>query len=114
MYTKYTAHWDMETIYRGDTISGLKFCLRKKDTGLPIVPVSVCCQVRDRRKKLVHEYQASISSDGNIMLPQVDKEITKTFDGDMYFFDVEFTLQSGKVRTYLAGRQKVIQDTSEC
>lgn len=113
--TKYTGNHKRLTSYkRGDTIP--KFALRVVNqlSNEPIVPVSVCSQLRSEFDNLIHIFDVVIDADGTVTLGEIPTEFSKLFDAGEYFYDVQYTLADGRVVTYLQGSLKIEGDISRC
>ena len=109
----YTVNWDMEDTKRGDTIKSFALTLSEVGVGV-ITPSSVCCQFRDRNGNLAHTYEVLYEPTGRLVFPRVEPETTREWVSGIYKYDVEFTLPDGKVRTYLSGTIRILEDVSRC
>lgn len=114
MATKYTGMWDMEDVYRGDTINSLAITIKDSVTQDVLIPRSVRLQFRDKNDNLVYTWPANISPTGRVVFDDIPKENTQTFPVGWLKFDIEFTRSDGKVRTYVSGKLRVMGDVSRC
>lgn len=108
---EYTAIYNRKPIYSGDTLRGLTLKITDKETGDPVIPTSVCCQIRTRVGTLLHGYTPTISAEGVVNIPPFT---TTDVAQGTYYYDVQYVLQSGEVRTYLAGKIEILADISRC
>ena len=114
MIPKYTGEWNRGSIWRGDTLLGFSMRIVDKDTGVPVIPVTICAHIVDSFGRKVAELESSIGTDGTVTFARVDGDITATWRAGSYSFDVEYTLADGRIRTYLAGSLTVLEDKSKC
>lgn len=114
MATEYTGIWNMKDVYRGDTINPLAIRIEDPDTQDVLIPRSVCLQFRDRNDNLVYTWPANILPTGRVVFDSIPKEDTRTFPVGLLKFDIEFTRSDDKVRTYVSGKLRVLEDVSRC
>lgn len=107
------ASWDMGDYYRGDTIPSFSITIKDKESGVPIIPESVCTQIRNGAGSLVHEYSPEIDIEtGKIVMGDISSTITSTFKPARYIFDVQYTTSDEVVTTYLKGSLTILGDVS--
>ena len=114
MIPKYTGEWDRGGIWRGDTLLGFSMRIADKDTGIAVVPVSVCAHIVDPFGRKAAELESSIGTGGTVTFDRVDGEVTASWRAGTYVFDVEYTRSDGVNRTYLTGKFTVLEDKSKC
>lgn len=114
-YPTYTARYDRKSVWRGDTVKALSLRLSEED-GSPLVPISVCAQLRrSRDDDLIYEFAYTIDpGTGWVVIQPVAGSITSQWPVGMHDYDVQFTLPGGVVRTLLAGNFSVFEDVSRC
>lgn len=108
---KYQVDFPRGIYLRGDTVDGFTCRFTEVESGNPIVPISVCCQIKTKFGKLLHTYTTTIDLDGTVTIPDV--EAINFPDGE-HVFDVEYTLAGGKKRTYITGTLPIKGDISNC
>lgn len=113
MIPKYTGEWNRGDVYKGDTIKEFTITLLGRFDRKPVTPVSVCCQLKDRNGNILHTY-APVINGARVTFPRIDGEDTRDFNIGVCVFDVEYTLPDGVVRTYLKGKQRILEDVSRC
>ena len=114
MIPKYTGEWDRGSMWRGDTLLGFSMRIVDKDTGVAVVPASVCAHIVDSFGRKVAALENSIGSDGTVTFASIDGGVTAAWRAGSYAFDVQYTLADGRVRTYLAGSFELLEDKSKC
>ncbi len=114
MIPKYTGEWNRGSMWRGDTLLGFSMRIADKDTGEPIIPVTVCAHIVDRIGRKVVALESSIGADGTVTFDRVDGQVTAAWRAGKYSFDVEYTRTDGVNRTYLTGSFTVLEDKSKC
>lgn len=113
--TEYTAHYNKKSVYRGDTIDGMNVTIRNTEDDSPIIPIAICAQLRNRMGKLAYQFEYEINpSTGTVHILPVPPSITAHFSPGVYKYDIEYTLLSGRVRTYLSGEIEILGDVSRC
>lgn len=108
--SRYTAIHNRTTYLRGDTVDGFTFRLTDKEREEPVVPLSLCIQIKSSLGRVVHEYEVIIQTDGWIIVPPVLAD----WEVGVYKYDVEYRLGDYSVRTYLEGTLPIVKDISEC
>lgn len=104
-----TYNWDNET--RGDSFPARTFGpILVDDVELDLSDVEIRMQIRSSGNELLKEMEKGYG----IVLSGTDKFtvqsfIIKTYQGKAYY-DIEFTLSDGKVKTWIAGEFTVIKD----
>lgn len=111
--TKYTAKWDIPTIYKGDTLDPFTLTLKVKDTQQIIIPDSVCVKLKDVRSSTTHNLSSVIDPSGKVTILGATAEVTSKWASGVYEYDVEYTINN-RVRTYLTGKLRVLEDISKC
>lgn len=111
--TNYTAIYNREPIYRGDTLNSMGLTLVDKTSEEAIVPTSLCVQIRSSLGRLLANVGWHIEGD-KVVIEAVPPEITRTFPVGVHKYDVEYTLPNGVVRTYVSGSVEVLRDFSTC
>jgi hypothetical protein len=106
----YTYRHDRPAVWNGDTLKAVQFKIMYEATLIPIVPNSVCAQIRDKYGKILHTYDVEIYPDGAVVLPDVLAD-WKAVDG---FYDVEYRLDNDINRTFFTGTVTVLKDVSKC
>lgn len=114
MIPKYTGEWHRGNFWRGDTILGFSMRITDKDTGDPIIPVTVFTHVVDSFGRKVGSLSSSIAVNGSITFGSIDGEATADWRPGEYAFDVEYTLADGRSRTYLTGKFTILEDKTKC
>ena len=114
MIPKYTGAWDRGSMWRGDTLLGFSMRIVDKDTGVAVVPASVCAHIVDSFGRKVVALESSIGTDGTVTFARVDGAVTAAWRAGKYAFDVQYTLTDGRVRTYLASTFELLEDKSKC
>ena len=114
MIPKYTGEWDRGSMWRGDTLLGFSMRIVDKDTGVAVVPASVCAHIVDSFGRKVAALESSIGSDGTVTFARIDGGVTSSWRAGSYAFDVEYTRSDGVNRTYLTGSFTVLEDKSKC
>lgn len=110
---EYSGRYDRKMIFRGDTLKSFKMLLEVDSQ--PIAPVDVCAQLRTKRGELVHTFGYQVDPiTGVVTIEGVQTEITRDWRPGEYVYDVQYTLASGVVRTYLFGSLTVKKDISRC
>ena len=112
--TQYTAIYNLPAIKRGDTLDPWSVKATVRETGEPLVPTSVCAQLRDERGRVVIPMGHSIAPDGTVTLLGLSAQVTAGLKVGLYRYDVEYTLSGGRVRTYLQGTLEIQEDVSQC
>jgi hypothetical protein len=107
---KYTYEHNRNPVWNGDTLKAVQFKIMDKETFLPIVPNSVCAQIRDKYGKILHTYDVEIYPDGTVVLPDVLAD-WKQVDS---FYDVEYNMDDNINRTFFTGTVTVLKDVSKC
>lgn len=111
---RYTKEHDRESIWRGDSLDPLAITCRYAN-GDPIIPDTVCAQIRDKFGGLVHEYDVEINTtSGKVILERLDKSITSTFPTGILTYDVEYFMSDGSSKTYVCGEIFIDSDESRC
>lgn len=112
MATEYTGTWNMKDVYRGDTIKAFAITITDVDNATPIIPMGVCCQMRDSRDNVLYQYNPTTDVvTGRVSFEKVD---TRGFSTGLVKFDIEYTLQDSTVRTYVSGKVRILEDISRC
>lgn len=114
MKPKYTARHNLPSVYRGDTLDGFTIRLENKELAQPIVPESVCMQLRDGKGRIAALMPTQIAVDGLVTVVGLSAEETARLKPQTYIYDIEFTLPDGRVRTYLTGMVEILADISVC
>lgn len=114
MIPKYTGEWNRGSMWRGDTLLGFSMRILDQDTLSAVLPVSVCAHIVDQWGSKVVALESSIGTDGTVTFGRVDGDVTAAWRAGKYAFDVEYTLEDGRVRTYLTGQFDVLEDKSKC
>ena len=112
--TTYTATYNLPSIKRGDTLDPWSVKATVRETGEPLVPLSVCAQLRDGRGRVVIPLPHGIAPDGTVSLRGLYAATTAGLKPGTYRYDVEYTLSGGRVRTYLQGTLDIQEDVSQC
>ena len=112
--TTYTATYNLPSIKRGDTLDPWSVKATVRETGAPLVPLSVCAQLRDERGRVVIPLPHGIAPDGTVTLLGLPAQATAGLKAGLYRYDVEYTLTGGRVRTYLQGALDIQEDVSQC
>ena len=114
MTTAYTGIWNMKDVYRGDSINSSTISIKDTDTLEVLIPKSVCLQFRDKNDNLIYNWIPTILSSGKVVFPPIPKEDTQQFPVGVLKFDIEFTRPDDKVRTYVSGKLRILEDVSRC
>lgn len=111
-HPSYTFIYDRPVIYRGDTLDQLTFKVAEDD-GTPIIPATVCAQVKDAKGDMVLQHDVTIDPvTGEVKLLQI--EDTRAASVGKHYYDVEYTMADGTKRTYFAGSVEFLEDKSIC
>lgn len=101
------ATYNRSPFVRGDTLLGWSVDIQTD--GAPQLIDSARLQLRDRFRRLVHEWPATIDG-STVLFADVPPGITSQFPVEVLVFDLELTLPGGRVVTWLAGEQPVLAD----
>lgn len=107
---KYQMDFPRDVYMKGDTVDGFTCRFVDEITNDPIIPFSVCAQIKGKYGKLVHTYTYIIDPDGTVSFP----DVVVTWEQGDYVFDVEYILAGGKKRTYVTGTLPIKGDVSNC
>lgn len=103
---------------KGDTFDGVEFELltESNDPLLDLSNVSIKSQFRKRNR--TGEVVKEITNGSGITVIdavntkfQIDKFIID-WHPDIYYYDIEFTLSDGTIKTYISGVIKIVQDVT--
>ena len=114
MIPKYTGEWNRGNFWRGDTLLGFTMCITDKDTSVPVVPVGVRAHIADSFGRKIASLDSTIEEDGTVTFGAIDGEVTASWRIGEYAFDVEYTLDDSRVRTYLTGKFTILEDKTKC
>lgn len=97
-------------VRRGDTLRGFAVTiLTPQDT--PLQVVHICCQIRWAHSRLIHTYKTEYDQlTGRLSIPCVIAD----WNPGVYGYDIEYTLDSGLVRKFIAGSVTVLDSNSRC
>lgn len=113
MKPSYSALYNKGSFYRGDTIDGWNVTLRHKETNKSIIPVAAAMWLKNPSGKKVYEFDIDIDQEtGTVYIGPCPATVTEGFRPGTYYYDLEYTLESGKVRTYLKGQINILGDVS--
>lgn len=107
---KYTMIYPRAPHWRGDVVDGFELQISDEGSSQPVVPTSVCCQIRDEAGDVVYSYAPIIFPDGKVVF----EAVTANWVAGLYAFDVEYTMGGGKKRTYVTGTLPIMGDVSKC
>lgn len=110
MLTDYSKRWDMKSVYRGDTIRQWAITIKNRNSGTPIVPLSVTCEFKNRRGSHVYTYNPVILSSGKVQFEMIGGDITATWGVGTHVFKVECTMSDGMTRKYIIGTIEILED----
>ena len=103
----YTATYNRPELVRGDTLLGWSVTI--SIDGYPATISSARSQLRTPRNSLIHEFDVIVV--GNVVtIGRVLPEVTATWPLDVLEYDLEITLEDGRVVTWLRGQQKITLD----
>lgn len=101
------AVYNRRAAIRGDTLLGWSFSVSIDE--VPVDIVSARSQLRTKLGGLIHNYELTV--DGNqVTIPDVSHELTQAWPTGILEFDVEVTLASGRVVTWITGTQPIFLD----
>jgi hypothetical protein len=103
----YTAVYDRPALVRGDTLLGWSVEITQDE--LPASISSARSQLRTSRDTLFFENVVTVVAN-IVSIEQVEPEVTATWPPGVYYYDLEVTLDSGRVVTWLKGSQTVLMD----
>lgn len=107
--------WDIGSYFRGDTIPTFAVTIKDSVSGDPLIPTSVCVQIRSSSGRLIHSYTPSIDGGtGRVDVGPVSATDTAKFKPDAYKYDLQYTDSGGNVTTYLKGGVVILEDVSRC
>lgn len=109
-FPEYTYNHNRRPVWRGDTLKAVQFKVVQETTLIPVVPLSVCAQIRSKYDVLIHTYVAEIYPDGVVVLP----DVVADWPSGEYRYDVEYRLDNDITRTYFTGTITVKGDVAKC
>ena len=109
---KYQMAFPMELTLRGDTVEGFTFRIHDQDTLDPIIPLSVCAQIKTAFGRLLHTYDVHINPvDGTLSFLDVN---AIGWPAGVHEFDAEYIFATGERKTHLTGTLPIKEDVSSC
>lgn len=113
MNPKYTAIYNRPDVCRGDTIDGWSVLIKYKVNETPIIPDKATMQLQSPSGQIVHDFEVTVNPiTGKIDIGHVSAEVTRAFRLGTYKYDLECKLPGGRVRTYLRGQIRILEDIS--
>lgn len=98
----------------GDTVNSWTFVIEYED-GTPIIPDSICMQLKTGFGKLAFEYITNLDElTGEVTVMAIPADVTVDFTVGTYYYDVEYLLKDGSTKTYLEGKLQFINSISNC
>lgn len=92
---------------RGDTLSG--WTVDVQVAGVPQLILSARLHLRAQYGRLVYDWPVTVDG-STVHMSEISPEVTRSFPVETLVFDLELTLQSGRVVTWLAGEQPILAD----
>lgn len=104
-------------ILRGDSFGEKNISIENETSAIDLTGVLIRCQFR-RGLKTGELVKTITETDGIDIYDAVNglfriEDFIVDWDADIYYYDVQFTFPSGKVKTYFGGYVKILQDVTQ-
>jgi hypothetical protein len=104
---------------KGDTFDGIEFTIIDYATTTPVDLTGATAKCQFRYKKKIGTLQADLSIGSGLTVTdavngviEIDRIASIDWAVGTYYYDLEVTLASGDIKTYVEGTIKILQDVT--
>lgn len=108
--------YDFPNHIKGDTFNGLSFTVTVNTVALNLAGSSIKMELKLNKRPETAVAKTFSTTDNSILITepsngkfQIAKQVID-ISANIYFYDLEITLQSGDIYTYISGKWQILQD----